>query len=84
MCERTRRPVSRWAAAATWSYCHGHYVGSVLSWKDTRATWESLPRRDARMHGANTARKAVAELIGGARAGRGGALLVRAEPGLGA
>ncbi|MFH0244470.1 LuxR C-terminal-related transcriptional regulator [Streptomyces sp. HK10] len=36
------------------------------------------------MHGANTARKAVAELIGGARAGRGGALLVRAEPGLGA
>ncbi|WP_410538630.1 AAA family ATPase [Streptomyces sp. KL2] len=37
-----------------------------------------------RMHGANTARKAVAELIGGARAGRGGALLVRAEPGLGA
>ncbi|GAA2388567.1 helix-turn-helix transcriptional regulator [Streptomyces glaucosporus] len=35
------------------------------------------------MHGANAARTAVAELIGGARAGRGGALLVRSEPGLG-
>ncbi|HZG02857.1 MAG TPA: LuxR C-terminal-related transcriptional regulator [Streptomyces sp.] len=35
------------------------------------------------MHGANAARTAVEELIGGARAGRGGALLVRAEPGLG-
>ncbi|WP_344322423.1 helix-turn-helix transcriptional regulator, partial [Streptomyces macrosporus] len=35
------------------------------------------------MHGANAARTAVTELIDGARAGRGGALLVRAEPGLG-
>ncbi|MFD1828212.1 LuxR C-terminal-related transcriptional regulator [Streptomyces desertarenae] len=35
------------------------------------------------MHGADRARRAVAELVGGARAGRGGALLVRGEPGLG-
>ncbi|MTE18939.1 AAA family ATPase [Streptomyces sp. TRM43335] len=35
------------------------------------------------MHGADVARTAVAELVGGARAGRGGALLVRGEPGHG-
>ncbi|WP_037732098.1 LuxR C-terminal-related transcriptional regulator [Streptomyces megasporus] len=36
------------------------------------------------MHGANATRTAVAELLDGARARRGGALLIRAEPGLGA